>query len=58
MHLRPALAQLEAAIFDLLTAIVVLPFVILPTLLAAAVDLSARAVRWIRALSGESGRPR
>lgn len=50
MHMRRAhLAQLEAILFDLLTAAIVLPVVIIPAALAAVLDFSARAVRWVRA---------
>ncbi|MEO8511186.1 MAG: hypothetical protein ABI534_08085 [Chloroflexota bacterium] len=46
---RAQLSQLEAIVFDVLTAAIVLPLVIIPAVVAAAVDLFARLVRRVRA---------
>lgn len=50
MHVtRARLAQIEAMAFDLFTDAIVLPIVIIPAAIAAAVDLLARLGRRVRA---------
>ena len=50
MHVtRARLAQIEAMAFDLFSAAIVLPIVIIPAAIAAAVDLLARVGRRVRA---------
>ena len=50
MHLtRAGLRQMEAMAFDLFTAAIVLPVVIIPAAIAAAAHLLARLARRVRA---------